>query len=347
MRKGDHDQHSSHSGVVSLRQLLAGLSSQNDLSSSSSTRRLSSDGLSSLGRRRKDGPLLRPIPAPHLLHDHTSPLPSTALARPPGLNASSKLLRNKSAEEEEDQSFKQTASGITRGLPEADADIMDQLREKPQHPEVLLAAQMAAEKRRNKDATIRGMLSDAAKGESAKLDRELTLLDEGSAINSADVETLKPKAETTPFSGIWGIQIHKPQLGPIARNSLWHLSMNRLLNHDGGFSRLPQSGTALFTAFTVTEFTFLGVNIFTMSPMVFERLMPYHLHYTALSISWWSATYVALDVARYPGYQSGLRTACGLGLWGLGVGGRRCGVCRALGTVDCILQKEDKCFGTI
>lgn len=49
----------------------------------------------------------------------------------------------------------------------------------------------------------------------------------------------------------------------------------------------------------VIEGIFLAVNIGTMSPLIFEMLMPYHLKYTGLILGWWGGTYVGLNLARY------------------------------------------------
>lgn len=95
--------------------------------------------------------------------------------------------------------------------------------------------------------------------------------------------------------------------------SAHHWQMAKILGDP--MSSTPPSAKHLFISCAVIEGIFLCVNIGTMSPFVFEKLMPYHLKYTGLIIGWWGGTYCGLNVARYgPQSQSswfGARAAAG------------------------------------
>eukprot|EP00439_Symbiodinium_sp_Y106_P053716 s1281_g7.t1 len=56
---------------------------------------------------------------------------------------------------------------------------------------------------------------------------------------------------------------------------------------------------AVFVSCAVLEGMFLCVNLGTLSPLIFEMFMPYHLKYTSLVFAWWGGTYLGLNVARY------------------------------------------------
>merc|ERR1712154_666458 len=88
----------------------------------------------------------------------------------------------------------------------------------------------------------------------------------------------------------------------------------------------PPSGKHLFYSCAVIEGIFLSVNVGTMSPFIFEMLMPYHLKYTGLIVGWWGGTYFGLNLARYGPLSRGpwyaARTLAGpifvtLGVFGL------------------------------
>lgn len=64
-------------------------------------------------------------------------------------------------------------------------------------------------------------------------------------------------------------------------------------------SATPPSAKHLFISCGIIEGIFLCINIGTMSPLIFEMLMPYHLKYTGLIIGWWGGTYMGLNIARY------------------------------------------------
>eukprot|EP00397_Hematodinium_sp_SG-2012_P045999 GEMP01051829.1.p1 GENE.GEMP01051829.1~~GEMP01051829.1.p1 ORF type:complete len:218 (-),score=40.64 GEMP01051829.1:932-1585(-) len=82
----------------------------------------------------------------------------------------------------------------------------------------------------------------------------------------------------------------------------------------------PPSGRYVFGCCSALEAAFLFVNLTTTSPFLFERCMPYHLKYTALSLGFWGATYAGLDIARYGVSRSYIRTMVGLVLFALGTG---------------------------
>merc|ERR550534_3611133 len=90
-------------------------------------------------------------------------------------------------------------------------------------------------------------------------------------------------------------------------------------------SSTPPSAKHLFISCAVIEGIFLCVNIGTMSPFIFEKIMPYHLKYTGLILGWWGGTYCGLNMARYGPRSQGAwflaRTAAGPIFVALGVAG--------------------------
>jgi len=93
---------------------------------------------------------------------------------------------------------------------------------------------------------------------------------------------------------------------------MWRMVLQQRVTYsDNTFAYVPEMATWLFNTFLVLEFLFLGVNLWTEAPFVFERCMPYHLAFSALCLGWWASVYVGLDLARYPGYLSRQRTAFG------------------------------------
>jgi len=98
----------------------------------------------------------------------------------------------------------------------------------------------------------------------------------------------------------------------LAMNRNVLLANQQILGTDGGFSRIPACARFPFFSFTAAELLVLAFNVYTMSPLTFERIMGYHLHYSALTLCYWCATYVGLDMGKYPGCQTLLRTKIGL-----------------------------------
>lgn len=90
-------------------------------------------------------------------------------------------------------------------------------------------------------------------------------------------------------------------------------------------SSTPPSAAHVFYSCGVIEGIFLCVNVGTLSPLIFEMFMPYHLKYTGLVIAWWGGTYWGLNVARYGpqarGAWSAARAFGGAGLMAAGVAG--------------------------
>lgn len=82
----------------------------------------------------------------------------------------------------------------------------------------------------------------------------------------------------------------------------------------------PPSGRYVFGCCSALEALFLFVNLTTTSPFLFERCMPYHIKYTALSLGFWGATYAGLDITRYGLSRSSIRTLIGIAFFGLGTG---------------------------
>lgn len=61
----------------------------------------------------------------------------------------------------------------------------------------------------------------------------------------------------------------------------------------------PPSAKHIFASCGVIESIFLVVNAGTLSPLIFEMFMPYHLKYTGLVIAWWGGTYWGLNIVQY------------------------------------------------
>eukprot|EP00811_Abedinium_folium_P000085 NODE_10077_length_1378_cov_5.165468.p1 GENE.NODE_10077_length_1378_cov_5.165468~~NODE_10077_length_1378_cov_5.165468.p1 ORF type:complete len:325 (-),score=56.60 NODE_10077_length_1378_cov_5.165468:294-1268(-) len=80
--------------------------------------------------------------------------------------------------------------------------------------------------------------------------------------------------------------------------------------------KTPPSAAHVFYSCVAFESIFLIVNAVTLSPLVFEMFMPYHLKYTGFVLGWWGGTYLGLTVARYGPYADGLwadaRTTVGI-----------------------------------
>lgn len=95
--------------------------------------------------------------------------------------------------------------------------------------------------------------------------------------------------------------------------SAHHWEMQRIFGDP--MSSAPPSAKHLFISCAIIEGIFLCVNISTMSPFIFEMVMPYHLKYTGLIIGWWGGTYLGLNIARYGPLSHGIwfaaRTAAG------------------------------------
>lgn len=70
-------------------------------------------------------------------------------------------------------------------------------------------------------------------------------------------------------------------------------------------SATPPSAKHLFYSCGIIEGIFLSINILTMSPFIFEMVMPYHLKYTGLIVGYWGGTYLGLNLARYGPLSSG------------------------------------------
>eukprot|EP00933_Yihiella_yeosuensis_P040591 TRINITY_DN34909_c0_g1_i1.p1 TRINITY_DN34909_c0_g1~~TRINITY_DN34909_c0_g1_i1.p1 ORF type:complete len:283 (-),score=37.76 TRINITY_DN34909_c0_g1_i1:95-943(-) len=68
----------------------------------------------------------------------------------------------------------------------------------------------------------------------------------------------------------------------------------------------PPSAAHVFLSCGFLEGIFLCVNVGTLSPLIFEMAMPYHLKYTSLILAWWGGTYIGLNVARYGPMSQGM-----------------------------------------
>jgi len=82
----------------------------------------------------------------------------------------------------------------------------------------------------------------------------------------------------------------------------------------------PPAGRYIFGCCSALEAAFLFINLTTTSPFLFERCMPYHIKYTALSLGFWGATYNGLDMARYNNFRGPWRTLMGVGFFIVGTG---------------------------
>mmetsp|Transcript_19243 Transcript_19243/g.48141 ORF Transcript_19243/g.48141 Transcript_19243/m.48141 type:complete len:347 (-) Transcript_19243:164-1204(-) len=93
-------------------------------------------------------------------------------------------------------------------------------------------------------------------------------------------------------------------LEAVARHSFHILYTNRYLlrGSDGGYAKPMLNADKLFKFCVKAEVAFLVTNLCLTTPLLFEALMSAHLQYASLALAWWSAVYVGLDLAKYPGW---------------------------------------------